>query len=116
MTDLDDLVTNATDGFNYNKALTNVENDKADSPRGWSVVRHSDGRVTLTHTRRQYVYVFSANGQTVQRTRPMEYGGLKDWGTVDVTELAGNPTHSEDLLAVKHYNALTANADQNGGN
>lgn len=105
------MMRDALDNFDHEAAQAAADRDKADSPRGWVLRRHEDGRVGLTHKETDYSYTFSADGKTVTKNLRMSYGGRTTSGPHDVATYAQRvSSFSVDKLAVKHYNAHLAAA------
>jgi len=103
------MIRDALDNFDHEVAQVAADKDKADSPRGWVLLRHEDGRVSLTHKRTTYHYTFSADGKTVTRNSRVAYGGRTCGPACEVATFVKAYSGAKDRLAVKHYNRLSAN-------
>lgn len=103
------MMRDALNNFDHEAAQAAADKDKADSPRGWVLNRHENGRVSLTHKRTRYHYMFSADGKTVTRSSRMAYGGWTASPAQSVATFVKPWSQTEDRLAVKHYNNLPAN-------
>ena len=103
------MMREALDNCDHEAAQVAADKDKADSPRGWVLRRHEDGRVSLEHKRTTYRYTFSADGKTVTRNSRMAYGGRTTSPAHEVATFVKGWSGTEDRLAVKHYNRLSAN-------